>query len=158
MMIMTIIRCKTPPFYDVFEHRTEMVLITRPCLIAIFYIVAALAIRGILTAEMQPINQLIVHWVTATLSAWIVYVTTIDVVKRNTHWLELQDDEENNQNMVYQMAQRSLADTSSGTLEKTDKVVRMRKESVIGDKNAFEMLLFHSAQVTLYCSKCVNIK
>lgn len=113
IVMMTIIRCKTPRFHDIFHQNSEIRMIIRPSLVAILYIIVTLSINGVLpTQEIQDINQLFVFWAFATLSVWVVYTTTMNVVKRNNEWLELPTDDDDNNMMeksVYHTATRSLA-------------------------------------------------
>ena len=113
IIMMTIIRFKVPKFHDIFHQNSEIRMIIRPSLVAISYIIITLGINGILpTQEAKDINQLFVFWAFATLSVWVVYTTTMNVVKRNHYWLELPtDDDENNimEQSAYNVAARSLA-------------------------------------------------
>ena len=81
IVTVVIIRCKTPEFHDIFHQRQEIIMLIRPSVVAVIYIITFLGTRDLWPSEdAKAINDLIIYLAFASLSTWIVCTTTLGAV------------------------------------------------------------------------------
>ena len=91
--------------------------------------------------EMKNINDLGVFIGVATLSAWIVYTSTIGMVISNKKWFWLIDGEID----VFHISWEKPAVVANSTVQQRRRFIKM--DDVLETEIGFEAFMFHLAQV-----------
>ena len=158
IVAVVIIRCKTPEFHDIFYQRHEIIMLIRPSVVAVTYIIAFLGTRELWPSEgAKAINDLFIYLVFASLSAWIVYTTTLGVIRKNKGWFKLKSASLDVFHASFESG--DIIPTPHGDASRMRaKSEAVKMHSLLSGEDGFESFMFHLAQVwkRRRCPCCVD--
>ena len=155
IVAVVIIRCKTPEFHDIFHQRHEIIMLIRPSVVAVIYIITFLGTRDLWPSEgAKAINDLFIYLVFASLSAWIVFASTLLVIRRNRAWFKLTPFQLSHSSSldVFHTANEVAGVYGDEVLEVDgdrirEKMDAMKMRALLKEENGFESFMLNLAQV-----------